>query len=347
MQVTWLQIKLLAKFFNYKKILYYRIWYSDAGKISSLTAFSKPPPRAQGKLIKGQMEYDWIQISHFFLGDGCQKQPLRQFFKISVLFFQEQPFYNFPGGYICPLNRHVFFQKGLSICQRDMFFPGESIILCSSNRHKFSRRVCRTDNDLIISSNRYQFSRIAGASIFSSKKYSFFRKPYLIFEHILFSRRPLCLEQIGIFQEGTLRQTDISLIGLDGCFRVGLSFSDWAVRHFTSIWGFFLDREIPDLGLKPRFFSRQTSMGKWFPLHFLKNLDRGNNFKLFFFIIPRSGSYIYHIYLNTNNKGLQTYCLCCHHDLNLHLCHRYHHWPLSVCCWHLWLEIKWGFRYMC
>ena len=183
-----------------------------------------------------------------------------------------------PGATILQFSRRLylsveqtcFFQKGLSICQRDMFFPGESIILCSSNRHKFSRRVCRTDNDLIISSNRYQFSRTAGASIFSSKKYSFFRKPYLIFEHILFSRRPLCIEQIGIFQEGTLRQTDISLIGLDGCFRVVLSFSDWAVRHFTSIWSFFLDREIPDLGLKPRFFSRQTSIGEMISSAFFK-----------------------------------------------------------------------------
>ena len=31
--------------------------------------------------------------------------------------------------------------------------------------------------------------------------------------------RPLCLEHIGIFQEGTLSRTDISLIGLGGCFR--------------------------------------------------------------------------------------------------------------------------------
>ena len=37
-----------------------------------------------------------------------QKQPPRQFSKISVLFFQEQPFYNFPGGSICSSNRHEF-----------------------------------------------------------------------------------------------------------------------------------------------------------------------------------------------------------------------------------------------
>ena len=34
-----------------------------------------------------------------------------------------------------------------------------------------------------------------------------------------FSRRPLYLKQIGIFQEGTPRRTDISLIALIGCFR--------------------------------------------------------------------------------------------------------------------------------
>ena len=48
---------------------------------------------------------------------------------------------------------------------------------------------------------------------------NFPRNPYLVLEHIQFSRRPLCLEHIGIFQEGTPSRTDISLIGLGGCFR--------------------------------------------------------------------------------------------------------------------------------
>ena len=43
---------------------------------------------------------------------------------------------------------------------------------------------------------------------------------YLVLEHIQFSRRPLCLEHIGIFQKGTPSRTDISLIGLGGCFRI-------------------------------------------------------------------------------------------------------------------------------
>ena len=39
------------------------------------------------------------------------KQPPRQFLKISVLFFQEQPFYNIPGGSICSSNRHEFSRR--------------------------------------------------------------------------------------------------------------------------------------------------------------------------------------------------------------------------------------------
>ena len=40
-----------------------------------------------------------------------QKQPPSQFSKISVLFFQEQPFNNFPGGSICSSNRHEFSRR--------------------------------------------------------------------------------------------------------------------------------------------------------------------------------------------------------------------------------------------
>ena len=60
-----------------------------------------------------------------------QKQPPRQFSKISVLFLQEQPFYNFP-----------------SVRWKDMNFPGGSI--CSSNRHEFSKDrlyVLQTDTN--------------------------------------------------------------------------------------------------------------------------------------------------------------------------------------------------------
>ena len=72
----------------------------------------------------------WIDIY-------IQKQPPKQFSKISVLFFQEQPFYNFPRGSICSSNRHEFsrrfhlfveqtwiFQEGLYVLWTDTNFPG-------------------------------------------------------------------------------------------------------------------------------------------------------------------------------------------------------------------------------
>ena len=169
-----------------------------------------------------------------------QKQPPRQFSKISVLFFQEQPFFNFPGEYICSSNRHEFSGRvNLFVEQTQIFQEGYS------KRHVFSRRFYlfveqtllshRTDTNF--PRNPYFSPRthtnFPGASIFSSNRYSFSRKPYLVLEHlrfsrrpylvlehIQFSRRPLCLEHIGIFQEGTPSRTDISLIGLGGCFRI-------------------------------------------------------------------------------------------------------------------------------
>ena len=141
-----------------------------------------------------------------------QKQPPRQFSKISVLFFQEQPFYNFPGVSICSSNRHEF-----SRTVYNMFFEHTRIFQEGlSKRHVFSRRLYlfveqtillshRTDTNFPI--NPYlvlEHIRIfQGASIFSSNRYSFSRKPYLVLEHIRFFRRPLCVEQIRIFQEGT------------------------------------------------------------------------------------------------------------------------------------------------
>ena len=110
-----------------------------------------------------------------------------------------------------------------------MFFEGGSI--CSLNRPILSHR---TDINFPI---KFFFSprthtNFPGASIFSSNRYSFSRTPYLVLEHLRFSRRlylvlehiqfsrsPLCLEHIDIFQEGTPSRTDISLIGLGGCFR--------------------------------------------------------------------------------------------------------------------------------
>ena len=113
----------------------------------------------------------------------------------------------FPGATFLQFSRRVylfvgqtcFFQEGLSVRRTDMFFPGGSI--CSLNGHKFSRRVYQTDmffeEGSIRSSNRYILT--PEAFIFSSNIYSFSRKPYLVLEHIFFSRIPLCLKQIGVF----------------------------------------------------------------------------------------------------------------------------------------------------
>ena len=109
----------------------------------------------------------WYQIIVVFAGrtfDNLQKQPPRQFSKISVLFFQEQPFYNFPGGYICSSNRHEFsrrvnlfveqtriFQEGLYVLRTDTNFQGGLFEKTCFFKEVLSVR--RTD--LIISSNRY------------------------------------------------------------------------------------------------------------------------------------------------------------------------------------------------
>ena len=119
---------------------------------------------------------------------------------------------NFPGGLIektCFSRRfYVFVEQTLISYQTDTNFPRNPYLVLK----------------------HYKFP---GASIFSSNRYSFSRKPYLVLEHLQFSRRiylvlehiqfsrtPLCLEHIGIFQEGTPSRTDISLIGLGGCFRL-------------------------------------------------------------------------------------------------------------------------------
>ena len=87
-------------------------------------------------------------------GASFQKQPPRQFSKLSVLFFQEQPFYNFLGGFICSSNRHEFFQKGLYVLRTDTNFPGGLIEKICFFKEVLSVR--RTD--LIISSNQILIS---------------------------------------------------------------------------------------------------------------------------------------------------------------------------------------------
>ena len=100
--------------------------------------------------------------------------------------------------------------------RKDMFFQGGSI--CSSNRSYYLiEQILIFPETLIYSSNTYKFSR----SLY------FLIEQILIFQEVLSSPRThtifqetLCLEHIGIFQEGTPSRTDISLIGLGGCFRI-------------------------------------------------------------------------------------------------------------------------------
>ena len=132
---------------------------------------------------------------------------------------------NFPGGSICSTNRHEFSRRAY---RKDMFFSRRFYLFVEQTL--LSHRT-----DINISQKPFFSPRththFPGASIFSSNRYSFSRKPYLVLEHIQFSRSPLCLEHIGIFQEGTPFRTDISLIGLGGCFR--------SSSRNTSIFYFF------------------------------------------------------------------------------------------------------------
>ena len=119
---------------------------------------------------------------------------------------------NFPGGSICSSNRHEFSRRAI---QKDIFFQGGSI--CSSNR------PCYLHWCYLMTSNRYSFSRKLYLVL---EHLRFSRRPYLVLKNIQFSRRLLCLEHIGIFQEGIYpSRTDISLIGLGGCFRKQFCFA--------------------------------------------------------------------------------------------------------------------------
>ena len=137
----------------------------------------------------------------------------------------------FQRGSICSLSRHEF-QEGLYVLdfKRTQIFQESS-----AKKYVFSRKfylfvrqtLLSHQTDTNFPSNPYYnlyipqtHTNFPGASIFSSNRYSFSRKPYLVLEHIRFSRRHLCLEQIHIFQEGTPRQIEISIIGLGVCFRM-------------------------------------------------------------------------------------------------------------------------------
>ena len=119
---------------------------------------------------------------------------------------------NFPGGSICSSNRHEFSRRVYMFFEQTRIFQ-EGL----SKRHVFSRRFYLfVEQTLLSHRTDTNFPRNPYLVL---EHIRFSRRPYLILEHIQFSRRPLCLEHIGIFQEGTPSRTDISLIGLGGCFR--------------------------------------------------------------------------------------------------------------------------------
>ena len=94
-------------------------------------------------------------------------------------------------------NPFTIFQEGLSVRRTNMFFPGGS--MCSSNRHKFSRRVYRTDNRHVFSRRFYLFVE---QTLLSHRTDTYFPAP-------LFSLRTHT--DIQIFQEPLFsHQTDIS-----------------------------------------------------------------------------------------------------------------------------------------
>ena len=129
---------------------------------------------------------------------------------------------------ICSSNRHVFSRKVYYVLPRKayMFFEQTRIFQEGlSNRHVFQGgSICSLNRPYYLieqimifperSSNIYEFFRsfyflIEHIQIFQEPLFSyqtdihFPGSPNLVIEHILFSRRPLCLEHIGIFQEGT------------------------------------------------------------------------------------------------------------------------------------------------
>ena len=84
----------------------------------------------------------------------------------------------------------------------------------------------------VLFSHRTYYINFPGVFIFSSNRYQFSREPLFsyridihfsgsliaVLEHIFFSRRSHALNRY--FQEGNARRTDISLIGLGGCFHI-------------------------------------------------------------------------------------------------------------------------------
>ena len=86
-------------------------------------------------------------------------------------FFQEQPFYNFPGGFICSSNRHEFSRRVYMFFEQTRIFQ-EGL----SKRHVFSRRFYLFVEHTLLSHRTDN---------------NFPRNPYLVLEHIQIFQEPL------------------------------------------------------------------------------------------------------------------------------------------------------------
>ena len=99
----------------------------------------------------------------------------------------------FPGATFFQFSNIPFFQfsifcSSISMVEHTCFFPGGVYVLRTDTNFP-GGSICQTDLYSLI-----------------EQIYTYFRRlPYVVLVHILFSRRLLCLEQIGNFQEGRSR----------------------------------------------------------------------------------------------------------------------------------------------
>ena len=98
----------------------------------------------------------------------------------------------YPVSWFLRTSHRDDYSKYLFFFSRTTFLQFSRKVYLFVERHEFSIKVYWTDmcfqGGSICSSNRplFRSSNFPGASIFSSNRYSFSRKPYLVLEHIFF-----------------------------------------------------------------------------------------------------------------------------------------------------------------
>ena len=116
-----------------------------------------------------------------------QNQPPRQFFKLSVLFFQEQPFYNFPGESICSSS----FVRSSSIFRRATPLKGKrhgKLMMTMMMVYLFVEQTCFffSGGSIYVHRTDTNFpGRFIEQTLLSHRTDTNFpRNPYLVLEHI-------------------------------------------------------------------------------------------------------------------------------------------------------------------